>query len=227
MRIHLAKVMVVVVTHLDGSPAPDVASDVASDVTTDGRVARRERNIAAVLDAVVEVFTEGEPFPSIEQIAGRTGLSLRSVYRYFPDPASMHDAAIRRHREQTEPLAAVPNLGEGPLVRRIEDFVEVRLRLHEHIGATFRATVYGASRSPRLRDELAEGRNRMRAQFEAQFAPELDALGASERAALAAAGDALTQLDSIDLLRHHRALTAGQAGDALRAGLERLLGGIS
>ncbi len=224
------------VSHLDDvraaqGAAPEVdAADAAhcpADGAVDGRVARRERNIAAVLDAVVAMFVEGELFPSIEQVATRTGLSLRSVYRYFADPNAMHDAAIRRHREQTEPIAALSRLGEGTLERRIDDFVEVRLRLYEHIGATFRATVYGASRSPRLRDELADGRSRMRSQFESQFATELDAMGSSERAAIASAADALTQLDAINLLRHHRGLTIDETAEALRVGLERMLGGTA
>ncbi|MCP4087251.1 MAG: TetR/AcrR family transcriptional regulator [Actinomycetia bacterium] len=59
------------------------------DSAPDGRVARRQRSIDAVLDVVLEMFTEEAMFPSIEQAATRSGLSLRSVYRYFSDPSEL------------------------------------------------------------------------------------------------------------------------------------------
>ena len=47
----------------------------------DGRVARRQRNIDIVLDVVFDMFAEESMFPTIEQVATRSGLSLRSLYR--------------------------------------------------------------------------------------------------------------------------------------------------
>ncbi|MDH3679662.1 MAG: TetR/AcrR family transcriptional regulator [Acidimicrobiia bacterium] len=191
----------------------------------DGRAARRERNVNAVLDIVIELFTEGELFPTVEQISKRSGLSVRSIYRYFADPAELHDAAIKRHRELSEPLAHLPSIGRGSLAKRVEDFVTMRLRLYEGVGAAYRATVHNAPRHPRMRDELARNRTDLRAQFERQFAPELSSLKGVERDAVVAAGDVLTQLDSIDLLRRHRQLSVAEAVAALRAGLCSLLGG--
>ncbi len=191
----------------------------------DGRAARRDRNINAVLDIVVELFTEGELFPTVEQASNRSGLSVRSIYRYFADPAELHDAAIKRHREQSQPLAHLPSIGRGPLETRIDDFVAMRLRLHDGIGATYRATVHNAGQHPRLRDELARNRNGLRAQFERQFKPELSRLKGTERDAAVSAGDVLTQLDSIDLLRRHRQLSVAETAQALRVGLRGLLGG--
>lgn len=192
----------------------------------DGRVARRQRNIDAVLDAVVEMFTEGELFPSIELVSKRSGLSVRSIYRYFADPVELSDAAIRRHRELSEPLAHLPSIGQGSLGQRIDDFVAMRLRLHQGVGAAYRATVHNAVHHPRLRDELARNRSDLRAQFERQFAPELGPLKGTERDAVVAAADVLTQLDAIELLRSHRQLSMAEAAEALRLGLERILGGV-
>ena len=191
----------------------------------DGRVARRQRNIDSVLDVVVEMFTEGELFPSIELVSKRSGLSVRSIYRYFADPVELSDAAIKRHRELSEPLAHLPSIGQGPLGKRIDDFVAMRLRLHEGVGAAYRATVHNAPRYPRLRDELARNRNDLRTQLERQFAPELGELKGADRDAVVAAADVLTQLDAIELLRRHRQLSVAEAADALRVGLQRILEG--
>ena len=75
----------------------------------DGRVARRERNRTAVLDAVLEMFGEESLFPTIEQASKRSGLSLRSVYRYFADPDELLEAAIRRNIERHRDAARLPS----------------------------------------------------------------------------------------------------------------------
>ncbi|MEL7157778.1 MAG: TetR/AcrR family transcriptional regulator [Actinomycetota bacterium] len=189
------------------------------DRPLDGRAARRERNIDAVLDVVVELLTEGELFPSIEQVSRRSGISVRSIYRYFAEPAELHDAAVKRHRKRAEPLAHLPSIGEGPLSKRIDDFVVMRLRLYEGVGATYRATVHNAAGSPRLRERLTRLRAELRQQFDRQFAPELAGRKRAERDAIGAAGDVLTQLDTIDLLRRHRQLSVSETTATLRAGL--------
>ncbi len=191
----------------------------------DGRAARRERNINAVLDVVIELFTEGALFPTVEQVSTRSGVSTRSIYRYFADPTELHDAAIRRNRELAEPLAHLHSIGEGPLVDRVEAFVAMRLRLHDGFAATYRATVHNAAAAPRVRDQLARSRDDLQRQFERQFAPELGRHKGAERDAVLAAGDALTQLDTIDILRRHRQLSASEAAHALRTGLLAILGG--
>ncbi|MCP3912630.1 MAG: TetR/AcrR family transcriptional regulator [Actinomycetia bacterium] len=195
------------------------------DSAPDGRVARRQRNIDAVLDVVLEMFTEEAMFPSIEQAATRSGLSLRSVYRYFSDPSELVGAAIERHRERTQQFAHIRSIGEGPLVKRVDVFVAMRLGLYEAVGAAYRATVHNAVSASRPAQELARNRDDFGRQFELQFAPELDGRAPGERQALLAAGDVLTQLDAIDLLRRHGGMSEEEAGEALRTGLFALLGG--
>lgn len=191
----------------------------------DGRVARRRRNIDAVLDVVLEMFAEESMFPTMEQVASRSGLSLRSLYRYFADPGELLEAAIRRSGEIGLELSRLRSIGQGAVDARIEDFVTMRVKLHDGIGPMYRATLANAARHPRIRDELAKHRNGMREQFERQFAPELSALKSPERDVIVTAGDVLTQLESIDYLRRHRQLSLAEAQAALVAGLRALLRG--
>ena len=160
----------------------------------DGRVARRQRNVDAVLDVVLEMFAEESMFPTIEQAANRSGLSLRSLYRYFADPGELLEAAIKRSDEIGIGLSKLHAIGRGPLDSRIDDFVSMRLKLHDGIGPMYRATLVNAPRLPRIRDELAKNRNVMRAQFELQFAPELARHKPARRETVISAGDLLTQL---------------------------------
>ena len=189
----------------------------------DGRAARRERNIDMVLDVVIEMFAEESMFPTIEQAAKRSGLSLRSLYRYFADPGELLEAVIKRNREVSEDDAHLSSIGQGPLLTRVDDFIAMRMRLHERIGPVYRATVANAALNSRIRDELAATRNDLRAQLELQFAPELNERKRSDRVAVLSAGDMITQLDSIDFLRRHRQLTVAETEDSLRIVLLAIL----
>jgi AcrR family transcriptional regulator len=189
----------------------------------DGRVARRQRNIDAVLDVVVDMFTEEAMFPTIEQVATRSGLSLRSLYRYFADPGELLEAAIARTSRRGRALARLPAEGEGPFARRVDDFVSMRLRLHDAVGAAQRATLANAARHPQIRTQLALDRDDMRAQLEAQFAPEISLHKGAHREAVVAAADLLTQLESIDFLRRHRRLSVEETHAVLVGGLRALL----
>ncbi len=189
----------------------------------DGRAARRERNIDIVLDVVLEMFAEESLFPTIEQAAKRSGLSLRSLYRYFADPGELLEAVIKRNREVSADDAHLSSIGQGPLLTRVDDFIAMRMRLHERIGPVYRATVANAALNSRIRDELAATRNDFRVQFELQFAPELNERKRSDRVAVLSAGDVITQLDSIDFLRRHRQLTVAETEDSLRIVLLAIL----
>ncbi len=189
----------------------------------DGRLARRQRNIDAVLDVVLEMFSEEAMFPTIEQAATRSGLSLRSLYRYFADPGELLEATIKRSDDIGAGLSKLHAIGLGPLDSRIADYLTMRLKLHDGIGPMYRATLANAARHPRIRDELAKNRNAMRKQFELQFAPELASHKPAHREAVISAGDLLTQLESIDYLRRHRQLSVAEAHAALTVGLAALL----
>ena len=189
----------------------------------DGRMARRERNVDAVLDVVLEMFGEDMMFPTIEQASKRSGLSLRSLYRYFADPGELVEAAIKHDRSRAVELSHLSHIGQGPFEPRLDDFVSMRIRLYEAHGPIYRATLHNAAAHSRVRDELDRNRSLLREQFELQFAPELAALPPRPRVAAVEAGNLLTQLDSIDLLRRSRNLTVIETDTVLRDSLTTLL----
>jgi TetR/AcrR family transcriptional regulator, regulator of autoinduction and epiphytic fitness len=194
----------------------------------DGRTARRDRNKLAVLDAVLQLFSEGEITPSPEAIALRSGVSLRSVYRYMRDLDDLARAAIDRHLERVGPLFVFEPVGEGPFGERVEAFVTARLRLHKAIAPIARAAL-ARTRMPSMpageiiKENLNVRRGLLRVQLSRHFAAELTTFGAQADAILAAA-DALTQIETIDWFMTDGGYTAEQTRDALMAGLHRLLG---
>lgn len=175
--------------------------------SVDGRRLRRERNIAAVIDAVLEMFEEESMTPTIERAAERSGLSLRSVYRYFPDPETLTQAAIDELWRRAQPTAHLHTIGEGPFEDRVLAFATMRVRLYEQIGAGYRAGRHHAPRSVRIREDIDRTRRTLSRQFELQFESELAALSPEVLVARRNTGDIMSQLDSIDLLRRVRSLT--------------------
>jgi AcrR family transcriptional regulator len=200
----------------------DVEVDV-DDAEIDGRTARRDRNRVAVLDAVLELFAEGNLAPSPDEVARRSGVSLRSVYRYVADSDDLIRAAIARHQEKVAPLFVIPDVGKGSFEHRLRTFVDTRLRVYEAIAATARASRLRAPSSEIIRDGLENGRRLFRSQFEQQFAPELRRLEPKPRRAVVAAADALTQIETIELYRHHRRYSSGESRELLHIALRALL----
>jgi AcrR family transcriptional regulator len=189
----------------------------------DGRTARRDRNRDLVLDAVIDLFAEGHLTPNAAEVATRSGVSLRSVYRYFEDQDALVRAAIARHAERVAPLLEVPDPGAGPLEARVNRFVSCRMRLYEAAAPTARATLLRAPMNRYLREQMARARETLRRQTEAMFAPELTAMPAPQRRAISAAADTLLQFESAEHLRVRLGLSPAQTADALRRTLTTLL----
>jgi AcrR family transcriptional regulator len=192
-------------------------------IVTDGRVARRDRNRAAVIDAVIESFTEGALEPDPDDVAARCGLSPRSVYRYFDDREALLRAAIDQTFERVRPLTTIDAMGEGPLAERIPRFVAARLRLYEAVAATARAARRRATTSDIVRAQVERTRRGLREQVERHFAPELRALPARRRRAVTAAVDALCQFEGLDHYRVHLGCTTADTDALLVEALTRLL----
>ena len=189
----------------------------------DGRGARRDRNRTAVLDAINEMFAEGDLDPSPDDVARRVGLSPRSVYRYFDDREALVRAAIDRHLDGVRDLSLIPDIGNGALGDRIERFLACRIRLHDAIGATARASRVRATTDAIVREQLELTRRALREQIEKHFATELRALPAPVRRARVAAIDALCELESLDHYRRHRGFSSIETRALLLDALPTLL----
>lgn len=195
---------------------------------TDGRTARRDRNRSAVLDAVLELFSEGDLSPSPEAVAQRSGVSLRSAYRLMSDRDDLVRAAVERHLERVGPLFVFEPIGEGTFDERVRTLVDARLRLHQAIAPAARVAVARTRLRPTpaseiLRQTLHGRRGMLRLQLARHFEAELGEFGDEADAVLAAA-DALTQIETIDWFLVDGGYSAAQARQALLTGLRRLLG---
>jgi AcrR family transcriptional regulator len=190
----------------------------------DGRTARRDRNRDAVLDAVLELFAQDALAPSAAQVAERSGVSLRSVYRYFDDTDELVRAAIERNLVRVRPLFELDHLGEGLLHERIERMVGSRMRLYDEVGPLMRATVLHAGENAVLAGRLTAVRATLGEQVEAMFAPELAALEPAVRREVAASADLLASFEALEHLCRVRGLSRAAATRASVRALLALLG---
>ncbi len=190
---------------------------------TDGRTARRHRNRTAVLDAVIELFAESNLTPGVHDVADRSGVSLRSVYRYFDDVNDLVGAAIDRHIERAAHLFEIPDLGVGPLDERIDRFCGRRVNLFVSVRSVYRAALIRAADQVRVADGIEASRTRLREQCLAMFAPELDAMDDDRRDVTGVALDTMAQLDSVEYLHRTHAGDAARTTQLLAASYRLLL----
>lgn len=188
----------------------------------DGRHLRRDRNRNAVVDAMLELLREGSYQPSAEEIATRSGVSQRSLFRYFDDIDDLCRAAIDRQLELNAELERLSVDPAAPLERRVGALVEQRVRLYETVGAVGVVVRLRAPFQPIVAQQLSTVRAIRRAQVAEVLGPEL--AGAPDRAAVLAAADVLCSFESYQLLRHDHASSRAQVVRTLRSSLLRLLG---
>ena len=103
-----------------GSDSNGVAPDPARP---DGRTMRRNRNRLAVLDAAIGLFAENSLLPDRDTIAKRSGVSTKSIHRYFGDDDDLLRAVIEHAMEVGLPLYRIHQIGRGSLDVRIRRFV--------------------------------------------------------------------------------------------------------
>ncbi len=190
----------------------------------DGRAERRRRNTDAVLDAVHELFVEGQHEPTAEDVAARSGVSLRSVYRYFPDRDRLLQAALQRRLAVAEPLFHIDGLGVGSLEERIQRFADHRIVLYDAMAPTARVALSSSASTPAIAQAVRRRRAQLTDQARRQFASELEALPDHQAGDLLAAIDLLCQFESVEALRVDRDLSPALAHRVLVTALRALLG---
>ena len=191
----------------------------------DGRTARRDRNRAAVLDAVIALFAEGNLTPGVHEVAERSGVSLRSVYRYFADVDDLIAAAIDRHIEAAAPLFEATEGADAPLSDRIRAFCEGRVTLFTAVRTVYRAGVIRSADQPRLRARVEGSREELGLQTAKTFAPDLAGLPSDERDVICEMLDALSQFDTLERLMGERGLDRADTVAFLCAAFGRVLCG--
>lgn len=194
--------------------APRISTPPPSEAE-DGRHARRDRNRVVVLDAVLELFVEGDLHPHPDAVAARSGISVRSIYRYFPTPEAMWRSAMSQHLDRVRSLFDPPDFEGLDVEARIELLIDSRLKLYHEIAAVARAARLSAAQSPAVNERFTASREYLRTHIELAFAPELDPLSPDKRQLCLDAIDSAVQVDALDYLKLQRHLSDDQIMEVL------------
>ena len=108
-------------------PAGDVQYLGDQEVAVDGRAARRVRGRAAAVQAVVELFDEGELRPSADEVVARAGISAASLYRYFRGLDELYRAGFDQQLARATHIATIGDLDGRSLDDRVREFVARRI----------------------------------------------------------------------------------------------------
>lgn len=194
------------------------------DTVTDGRRRRRELGRVAVVDAVIDLILAGGRAPTADQIAERADVSVASVYRYFESLDELRRLGVQRYFERIDHLIAIPDIGEGPLPRRIDSFVASRLEFYRVTEPMARMSRHQALDVEQMRTTLARVRATLADQVAQHFAPELTPLSRAARQDRVAVVAALTSFEAWDLLQE-QGLDRSAVRRAWRTNLGILLAG--
>lgn len=192
-----------------------------ASIEPDGRLARTQRTRAAIVDALLALLAEGEVSPSAERIAGRAGISKRSIFVHFSTLEDLYrELADRGTAMVLERVWVIDP--ELPLDERIDQLCAQRAEVNEAVGplrraATRVATSTAASASQRFARESSK------AQVARVFAPELAHLDPVGRAGRIAAADAVISGESWDLWRTTHALAVDDARAVMRDALAAMI----
>ena len=187
--------------------------------STDGRTLRRARNRDAVLDAVIEIFEEGDIDPSVDSVAERAGVSNRSIYRYFDHRDHLMRAAVTHAMRRVIPEIQLDAVGVG-FVRGTSR--ALRRSPAPDVSAAWRPSPgppSGRAQSePIIREEFEAGRLVLRRSFLDHFADEFASLGPAERTQAVLTAELAVPVRSVRIpLEIDQRTGFGDADDSRRA----------
>lgn len=140
----------------------------------DGRKLRAERGRSAVLGAALDLVNAGNPAPTIAEIAEASGVSERTIFRYFPDREALFSSLV---------FEVIPLIAEylsfdrpsGTLADRVEKLVTQRCGFVRVAGPFARSVETLSPHSPVAAMMLQLRRTRLRDQVVVWLGPELSA----------------------------------------------------
>jgi AcrR family transcriptional regulator len=182
-----------------------------SDAVEDGRVARGKRTHDAVIDALGELYAEGNLSPTIEEIATRVGRTSRAIYHHFQDREALATAMAARILERHQQLFEAAPI-DGTRTERIDGIVAHRAELFEAVAPNRRAALVDMHKSPELQAQQAFLAEHLRRQLSLTFEPELSALDDATSSHVLELLDLHTSWETWERLRTWQGLSVERSG---------------
>jgi AcrR family transcriptional regulator len=193
-----------------GSVVPTLPPVVQPEVVADGRNRRRVNSFDRAVDALLDLIDSGNSSPTAQDIAERSGISVRTVFRLTEDIESLHAAAVMRQTERTAHLYAdLPNAGN--VTSRARALVKNRSAVFETIAPIRRVGDRLVNASPQIADGLQLHHLVLRMQIEELFKAELKAMSRVRRETVLSALDVAASWETWDQLRRLKGLSVAES----------------
>jgi AcrR family transcriptional regulator len=187
-----------------GASAP--GAEPGSGTTSDGRTRRRLNSHKRAVDALLDLIESGNDAPTAQQIAERSGISVRTVFRLTEDIESLHAAAVMRQIERTAHLyVELPKT--GPFESRLRTLVQNRVDVFETVAPVRRVAGRLAESSERIAEGMELQKMMLRNQVAEVFERELEALPRQRRTTALNAADVAAGWETWDQLRRGKGLS--------------------
>jgi AcrR family transcriptional regulator len=207
---------------LDAEKGDEVAegAELVTDTPTDGRTRRRLNSYERAVDALLDLIEAGNDTPTAQQIAERSGISVRTVFRLTEDIESLHAAAVMRQVERTAHLyVELPKT--GTFESRLHTLVQNRVDVFERVAPVRRVAGRLAESSERIAEGVELQKLMLRNQVAEVFDEELKALTRQRRATALEAADVAAGWETWDELRRGKGLSVTSSARVM----ELLVGG--
>ena len=171
----------------------------------DGRRLRSERSKQAIIDAMMDMISEGNLMPTARQVSERAGVGIRSVFRHFEDMENLFSLCDDARRQSYEEIFLSGNR-EGTLSERIVHSAEQHAKGYELHGNITRVTLAQRWRYKILRQNYARYQRGLRKDLE-NWLPEITHLDTTTREAI----DAVASFEFWNRLREDQGLSKNSA----------------
>jgi AcrR family transcriptional regulator len=189
----------------------------------DGRTLRRLNSYDRAVDALLDLIQSGNSSPTAQQIAEKSGISVRTVFRLTEDIESLHAAAVERQIQRTAHLYVnIP--ATGSLGARIRALVDNRATVFEAIAPTRRVADRHAEGSPQISEGLDFHHEILQMQVAELFQRELSRISRVRRPDALNAIDVAAGWETWDQLRRVQRLSITSSGRVVRLLIEGVLG---
>lgn len=107
------------------------------DSDKDGRAARAKRSRQKIIEATLDLYTDGIYVPTAQLVADRSGLGIRTVFRHFSE---MEQLFIEGDKMLHARFAALPKVTPvGDLENRLSQLIDLRMDNCERFAPFIRA----------------------------------------------------------------------------------------
>jgi TetR/AcrR family transcriptional regulator, regulator of autoinduction and epiphytic fitness len=148
------------------------ADEAGATLRENGRSERARRTRAAIVEAHLELLAQGELRATAQQVADRSGVSVRTLWMHFADMEAVFAATAEAVlREQVSSYREIRT--DLALEQRIDRFCRQRARLMEKLSPYARASQLREPLSPVLQGYRARHVEQVAAEVERLFAADL------------------------------------------------------